>query len=52
MEAVVNGSASCNVAQLVGREDGTPIVPVYEWHDHLESHGTALPAIKKYYHFR
>jgi len=35
MEAVVNGSAAVNVSQLVGTEDGTSIVPVGDWQNHL-----------------
>ena len=28
---VVNDSAECKFAQLVSREDGTTVVPTYDW---------------------
>ncbi|KAL5014079.1 hypothetical protein ScPMuIL_008349 [Solemya velum] len=49
MESVVNGSASVNIAQLVGREDGTSLNPVRDWQSHL---GKILKVIKQYHHFR
>lgn len=52
MASVVNRSASCNMAQLVGLEDGTCIVPNYDWQQFLTPHGRALPGIKKMHHFR
>lgn len=52
MEAVVNGSAAVNVSQLVGTEDGTSIVPVGDWKNHLRPFYRTLPGIKKYQHFR
>ena len=51
-ESVVNGSACLNSSQLVGKEDGTSIVPVSNWQEHLRPHFKALPGIKKYFHFR
>ena len=49
---MVNKSADCNVAQLVSREDGSTIVPSYDWTDHFAPHFKKLPGIKKYHHFR
>ncbi|ELT90677.1 hypothetical protein CAPTEDRAFT_189695 [Capitella teleta] len=52
MESVVNGSACCNQAQLVGMEDGTSIVPVMDWQKHLGNYGRPLKGIKKMHHFK
>jgi hypothetical protein len=52
LEAVVNGSASCNQAQVVGWEDGRSLVPVGNWQKHLTPHFKVLPGIKKIHHFR
>ena len=52
MKKVVEGSAGCNTAQLVGLEYGTVIVPTADWQMHFGKHGTALPGIKKMHHFR
>ncbi|KAL5011075.1 hypothetical protein ScPMuIL_013380 [Solemya velum] len=52
IESVVNGSARVNIAQLVGWEDGTSLVPVRDWQSHLGSNGKILKGIKQYHHFR
>jgi len=52
MESVVNGSATVNVSQLVGREDGQAIVPVGDWQKHLTPYFRPFPGIKKHQHFR
>ena len=52
LEEVVNGSASCNVAQLVGKEDGESRVPVRNWQALFKGHGSALKGIKGFQHFR
>jgi hypothetical protein len=52
MESVVNGSAAVNVAQLVGKEDGTSIVPVCDWQSSLSKFFQPFHGIKKYQHFR
>lgn len=52
MENVINGSAAVNSSQLVGKEDGTSIVPVGDWQAHLSSFFRPLPGMKKYHHFR
>ena len=49
---VVNNSADCNVAQLVSREDGSTIVPTYDWSTFFAPHFKKLPGIKKIHHFR
>ena len=41
-----------NVAQLVGRHDGTLDVRVYDWSSFLTEYFRPLPGIKKYHHFR
>jgi len=52
MASVVSGSASVNVPQLVGTEDGKTIVPIADWQSHLAAFFRPLPGIKKYHHFR
>ena len=51
-ESVVCGSACVNRAQLVGREDGTSLVPVGNWQTHLGPFSRTFSGIKKYHHFR
>ncbi|ELU10565.1 hypothetical protein CAPTEDRAFT_194033, partial [Capitella teleta] len=51
-EGVVNWSASCNVAQLVGKEDSESRVPVRNWQVYFRGHGSALKGIKAKHHFR
>ena len=48
---VVNSSADVNVAQLVGSQDGTTIVPVYDWVPFLRDHFRNLPQLKSFHHF-
>ena len=48
----VNNSAQCNIAQLVSNEDGSTIVPTYDWTDFFASHMKKISGIKKYHHFR
>ena len=42
------------MAQLVGRQDGTTIVPMYDWSSYFDEHTikTALKGITKMHHFR
>ena len=49
---VVNKSAECNHAQLVSREDGSTIVPTFNWTDFFAPKMKRIPGIKKLYHFR
>lgn len=48
----VNESAECNFSQLVCDEDGTTIVPTYNWTDFFAPHLKKITHIKKYHHFR
>ena len=50
----VNQSASPNVAQLVGAQNGSTIVPMYDWSSFFDEHTvkTALKGITKMHHFR
>jgi len=52
--ATVNQSASPNFAQLVGSQDGTTIVPMYNWSDYFEDKTvkTALKGITQMHHFK
>ena len=48
---VVNDSAQCNFAQLVVTEDGTVVVPTFDWTSFFASHLKKFAGIKKYHHF-
>ena len=48
---VVSQSADVNEAQLIGRQDGTVEVPVYNWTGFFSGHFRKLPKIKSYHHF-
>ena len=48
---VVNNSAECNVAQVVGWENGEVLVPTYDWSTHLIERMKKIPGIKQYHHF-
>ena len=50
---VVNESATPNVAQLVGTQDGEVLVPMYDWSSFFEDATvkTALKGIKQMHHF-
>lgn len=52
LESVVNESAVCNQAQVVGRENGTANVPYGDWQAHLRPFFRPLPGIKKFHQFR
>ena len=47
----MNDSAVCNVAQLVTAEDGTIIVPTYNWTDLFAPHFSIFEKLKDYHHF-
>ena len=49
---VVNDSAECNFAQLVSREDGSTIVPTFDWTDFFAPHMKKIVGIKELHHFR
>ena len=48
--AAVEVSAEANTAVLVGSEDGTPYVPVYNWSAFLAPHFRKVPGLKQYHH--
>ncbi|ELT89668.1 hypothetical protein CAPTEDRAFT_217262 [Capitella teleta] len=52
MASVVDRSASCNQAQLVGTADGRTIVPVCQCQKHFEKVAKPLNGIKSQQHFR
>jgi hypothetical protein len=52
LASVVNGSASCNQAAIVGLEDGTSMVPVMDWQQYFMGNGPDLNCIKQFQHFR
>ena len=49
---VVNESATVNVAQPTGREDGSPIVTTYDWQEYFSTFCTKVKGIKKLHHLR
>ena len=50
--AVVDRSASVNVPQLVGTQEGEMLVPSYNWAEMFAPHLRKLKNIKSYQHFR
>ena len=46
----MNDSAQCNIAQLVSNEDGSIVVPTYNWTNFFASHFKKIIGIKKFYH--
>ena len=49
---VVNESATVNVAQPTGREDGSALVTTYDWQEYFKTFCTKVPGIKKLHHLR
>ena len=49
---VVDSSASANVAQLVGTQEGEMVVQMYDWTGMFAAHFCKLKNIKAYHHFR
>lgn len=49
---VVNDSAKCYFSQLVSDENGSMIVPTYNWTDFFAPRIKKVVGIKKYHHFR
>ena len=49
---VVNESASVNVAQPTGLEDGTVLVTTYDWQEYFKNFCTKVAGIKKFHHIR
>ena len=48
---VVQTSATSNMVQLVGSQEGDVIVPFYDWNEHLSPYFSRLEGIKRYQHF-
>ena len=48
---VVNSSADVNVAQLVGTQNGEPVVTMYDWASFLGAHFRSVPHMKTFHHF-
>ena len=48
---VAHKSSECNFAQLVSREDGSTIMPTYDWTDFFAPR-LKITGIKKYHHFQ
>ena len=49
---VVNESASVNVAQPTGLEDGSALVTTYDWQEYFKAFCTKITGIKKLHHLR
>ena len=47
---VMNDSAQCNIAQLVSNEDGSIVVPAYNWTNFFASHFKKIIGIEKLHH--
>ena len=50
--AVADASATVNIAQLVGSQEGQTLVPAYKWDEFFVPYLAKLPGMKKYHHFR
>ena len=48
---VVEKSASCNKVEMVGWEDGIPLIPTYDWSSYFAGKMLKVKGIKKYQHF-
>ena len=48
----VSVSSIVNHSQLVGAQDGTSIVPMYDWGSYLDHYTKKIVGIKKFHHFR
>ena len=51
LAAVVEASSVSNTAQLVGQENGTTYVNMYDWTPFLAPHFKKIPGMKQYHHF-
>ena len=52
IKIAVAESASVNIPQLCGTEDGIVLVPTYDWKAHLSMKLKTIPHLKTYHHFR
>ena len=48
---VVKESATVNVPQLCGAEDGSVLVPTYDWKTEFSTKFRTVPSLKTYHHF-
>ena len=48
---VVEKSASCNTVEMVGWEDGIPLIPTYNWQSYFADKMVKVKGIKNYQHF-
>ena len=48
---VVTKSASCNNVEVIGWEDGIPLIPTYDWSSYFAIHMRKIKEIKKFHHF-
>ena len=51
LATVVESSSASNTAQLVGKEDGTTYIDMYDWMPFLAPHLKRIPGMKQYHHF-
>ena len=51
MADVVTNSAVCNEVEVVGWEDGVPLIPTYDWSSYFAEHMNKVVGIKKFHHF-
>ena len=51
MADVVTTSATCNNVEVVGWEDGVPIIPTYDWASYFAEYCNKITGIKQYHHF-
>ena len=49
---VVTQSAACNKVEVVGWEDGVPIIPTYDWNTYFAERMNKVTGIKKFQHFK
>lgn len=48
---VVERSAACNSAEVIGWEDGTPLIPMYNWTNFFAGHMKKIIGTTSYRHF-
>ena len=48
---VVRRSAECNKVEVIGWEDGVPLIPTYDWSTFFAEHMNRVMGIKRFQHF-
>ena len=48
---IVTQSAVCNKVEVVGWEDGIPLIPIHDWSSYSTVNMNKIIGIKKYQHF-